>query len=44
MSSKIFLRVLTWTGKLGKMGRHFPVTEMSGNFDQTGKREINTEY
>ena len=25
------------TGKPGKMGRHFPVREKSGNFEQTGK-------
>ena len=31
------LRVPTRTGKPGKMGRHFPVREKSGNFDQTGK-------
>ena len=30
-------RVLTRTGKPGKMGRHFPVREKSGNFEQTGK-------
>ena len=30
-------RVPTQTGKPGKMGRHFPVREKSGNFDQTGK-------
>ena len=24
-------------GKPGKMGRHFPVREKSGNFEQTGK-------
>ena len=33
-------RVPTWTGKPGKpgkMGRHFPVREKSGNFDETGK-------
>ena len=30
-------RVPTRTGKPGKMGRHFPVREKSGNFDQTGK-------
>ena len=30
-------RVPTRTGKLGKMGRHFPVREKSGNFEQTGK-------
>ena len=30
-------RVPTRTGKPGKMGRHFPVTEKSGNFEQTGK-------
>ena len=31
------LRVPTQTGKPGKMGRHFPVREKSGNFEQTGK-------
>ena len=31
------LRVPTRTGKPGKMGRHFPVGEKSGNFEQTGK-------
>ena len=34
------LRVPTWTGKTGKLGkmvRHFPVREKSGNFEQTGK-------
>ena len=31
------LRVPTRTGKPGKMGRHFPVREKSGNFEQTGK-------
>ena len=30
-------RVPTWTGKPGKIGRHFPVREKSGNFEQTGK-------
>ena len=25
------------TGKPGKTGRHFPVREKSGNFEQTGK-------
>ena len=30
-------RVPTQTGKPGKMGRHFPVREKSGNFEQTGK-------
>ena len=25
------------TGKPGKMGKHFPVREKSGNFEQTGK-------
>ena len=35
-------RVSTWTGK---MGRHFPVREKSGNFEQTGKvRENHTKY
>ena len=37
-----FCRVPTRTGK---MGRHFPVREKSGNFDQTGKvRENHTIY
>ena len=31
------VRVPTWTGKPGKMGKHFPVREKSGNFDETGK-------
>ena len=30
-------RVPTRTGKPGKKGRHFPVREKSGNFEQTGK-------
>ena len=39
------IRVPTRTGKPGKMGRHFPVREKSGNFDQTGKvRENHTKY
>ena len=42
------VRVPTQTGtpgKPGKMGRHFPVREKSGNFEQTGKvREIHTKY
>ena len=29
--------VPTRTGKPGKLGRHFPVREKSGNFEQTGK-------
>ena len=33
----ISCRVPTRTGKPGKMGRHFPVREKSGNFEQTGK-------
>ena len=33
----VFNRVPTRTGKPGKMGRHFPVREKSGNFEQTGK-------
>ena len=36
----VFDRVPTRTGKTGKpgkMGRHFPVREKSGNFEQTGK-------
>ena len=37
--------VPTRTGKPGKMGRHFPVRERSGNIDQTGKvRENHTKY
>ena len=32
-----YCRVPTQTGKPGKMGRHFPVREKSGNFEQTGK-------
>ena len=32
-------------GKPGKMGRHFPVREKSGNFVKTGKvREIYSKY
>ena len=39
------LRVPTRTGKPGEMGRHFPVREKSGNFEQTGKvRENHTKY
>ena len=39
------IRVPTQTGKPGKMGRHFPVREKSGNFEQTGKvRENHTKY
>ena len=39
------IRVPTRTGKPGKMGRHFPVWEKSGNFEQTGKvRENHTKY
>ena len=31
--------------KPGKIGRHFPVREKSGNFEQTGKvRENHTKY
>ena len=42
-------RVPTRTGKPGKMGRHFPVREKSGNFEQTWKskvkvRENDTKY
>ena len=37
--------VPTWTGKPGKMGKHFPVREKSWNFEQTGKvREFYTIY
>ena len=32
-------RFPTRTGKPGKMGRHFPVREKSGNFEQTGKSQ-----
>ena len=35
--SCVICRVPTRTGKPGKMGRHFPVMEKSGNFDETGK-------
>ena len=35
--SRYIPRVPTRTGKPGKMGRHFPVREKSGNFEQTGK-------
>ena len=42
------VRVPTRTGKSGKpgkMGRHFPVREKSGNFEQTGKvRENHSKY
>ena len=39
------VRVPTRTGKPGKMGRHFPVREKSGNFEQTGKvMENYTKY
>ena len=42
---KGYCRVPTRTGKPGKMGRHFPVREKSGNFEQTGKvRENHTKY
>ena len=42
---KTTVRVPTRTGKPGKMGRHFPVREKSGNFEQTGKvRENHTKY
>ena len=38
-------RVPTRTGKPGKRGRHFPVREKSGNFEQTGKVwENHTKY
>ena len=41
----MFSRVPTRTGKPGKVGRHFPVREQSGNFEQTGKvRENYTKY
>ena len=45
ISSLQMPRVPTRTGKPGKMGRHFPVREKSGNFEQTGKvRENHTKY
>ena len=37
LAEKDYSRVPTRTGKPGKMGRHFPVREKSGNFEQTGK-------
>ena len=38
-------RVPTQTGKPGIMGKHFPVREKSGNFEQTGKvRENHMKY
>ena len=38
----LLIRVPTRTGK---MGRHFPVREKSGNFEQTGKvRENHTKH
>ena len=38
-------RVPTRTGKPEKMGRHFPVREKSGKFEQTGKvRDNHTKY
>ena len=40
-----YYRVPIRTEKPGKMGRHFPVREKSGNFEQTGKvRENHTKY
>ena len=43
--SQTLCRVPTRTGKPGKMGRHFPVREKSGNFEQTGKvRENHIKY
>ena len=45
VSHRSMNRVPTRTGKPGKMGRHFPVREKSGNFEQTGKvRENHTKY
>ena len=45
---KNFISFITKTGfplGLEKMGRHFPVREKSGNFEQTGKvRENHTKY
>ena len=42
---KPIYRIPTKTGKPGKMRRHFPVREKSGNFEQTGKvRENHTKY
>ena len=44
-NKSVLVRVPTRTGKPGKMGRHFPVREKSGNFEQTGKvRESHTKY
>ena len=37
--------VPTWTGKTEKMGKHVPVRENSGNFEQTGQvREFYPKY
>ena len=37
--------VPTGTGKPGKMGKHFPVREKSGNYVKTGKvREFYSKY
>ena len=45
LQRKLTHRVPTRTGKPGKMGRHFPVRERSGNFEQSGKvRENHTKY
>ena len=40
MSELVKYRVPIGDGKPGKMGRHFPLTEKSGNFEQTGKVRI----
>ena len=38
-------RIPTQTGKPGKMAKHFPVIEKSGDFEQTGKvRENHIKY
>ena len=37
LSICVLTRVPTWNGKPGKLGRHFPVREKSGNFEQTEK-------
>ena len=45
--SKIFISVQLawWTGKSGTIGKHFPVGEKSGNFEQIGKmREFYPKY
>ena len=46
MGQILLFRVPTRTGKpgkSGKIGRHFPVREKSGNFKQTGKVRENSQ-